>query len=107
MTDVIARRCPSCSHKPLRVFEHHLVCDACNGMLMPAGDFEAAVHEIDHACGLLGFDDAREAGKPCPCCGDAMSEATVRRSTGARRMACGSTTTSSRTPCITRARGHP
>ena len=77
MTDVIARRCPSCSHKPLRVFEHHLVCDACNGMLMPVGDFEAAVHEIDHACGPLGFDDAREAGKPCPCCGGAMSEATV------------------------------
>jgi hypothetical protein len=77
MVDSIARRCPSCSHKPLRVFKHHLICDACNGMLMPTSDFEAAIHEIDHACGPLRFEDARDAGKPCPCCPRVMSVSTV------------------------------
>lgn len=77
MTDATALRCPSCSHKSLRVFEHRLVCDDCNGMLMPTDDFATAIREIDPSRGPLGFDDPRDAGTRCPRCARPMSSSTV------------------------------
>jgi Zn-finger nucleic acid-binding protein len=77
MSDPTALRCPSCSHKPLRSFEHRLVCDACHGMLMPTDDFAVAIREIDPSRGPLGFADPRDAGKPCPRCRRAMSSSAV------------------------------
>jgi hypothetical protein len=77
MTYARALRCPSCSHRPLRAFEHRLVCDACNGMLVPINEFVTAIHEIDPSRGPLEFADPRDSGKRCPRCARPMSTSTV------------------------------
>ena len=69
--------CPSCSNATLREFQHRLVCDECNGMLIEVADFVASVHELDGSSDPLELHDVQPATTACPRCRDAMTTCTL------------------------------
>ena len=83
---VSAFQCPRCEGSPpLREFANRYICDACNGMLIGACDFVAAVHEIDQSSGALTYGEPHDAGKACPSCAHPMTSS--RASIGALQLA--------------------
>lgn len=70
-------QCPSCPSSPLREFGRRLVCDECNGMMIEADDFAAAIHELDHGTEPLEIGDAQTTTNACPRCTRAMSSCTL------------------------------
>jgi Zn-finger nucleic acid-binding protein len=75
----MALSCPCCPASSLREFHDRYVCDTCNGMLIRADDFVAAIHEIDGASDPLAFQGSVDAGVACPSCALGMkrSKATI------------------------------
>jgi ribosomal protein L37AE/L43A len=65
--------CPTCGNTALREYGHNLVCDECNGMLIPAAELAASINELDGGSESLTTSDARASDKPCPKCAGAMT----------------------------------
>jgi Zn-finger nucleic acid-binding protein len=71
-------RCPACRDVPLREFRGRLVCDACEGIFLPAGDVVDAIRDLTGQEVALGFIDERPSARWCPRCHAALIACRLR-----------------------------
>lgn len=71
-----ALRCPHCGGG-LRDHESRLVCDACDGMLLPLDDLATSIHEIDGGDAPVELRDRAPLAAACPRCGGNLETGTI------------------------------
>jgi hypothetical protein len=70
-------QCPVCTNATLREFDHRLVCDECNGMLIDGADFARSLHELDGGTDPLVASDDKPNTKTCPRCSGPTTSCTI------------------------------
>src|SRR4051794_38186320 len=59
--------CPACT-RPLREFQHRLVCDACNGIMVSLADLAAAVEDLTSVAPSFEWEHEHPSKRACPQC---------------------------------------
>lgn len=70
--------CPTCADMPLREFQHRLICDQCQGMLIEEHDLATACSDLVNKDITLAFDDEQSTTYACPTCQRAMTSCHVK-----------------------------
>jgi hypothetical protein len=76
------RSCPQCSNT-LREHAQRMVCDACQGMLVPSAELGTSIQELGGATGELEVADIEAVAATCPRCTRAMHSCTLSLGTHA------------------------
>jgi ribosomal protein S27AE len=69
--------CPRCGEAAVDARDGHLVCDACDGMLIGADEVASAIHDIDDADATPALREPQPATSACPRCATAMQTVTL------------------------------
>lgn len=64
--------CPACA-KPLREFQHRLVCDACNGIMVALADLSGAIEDLTSVVPQFAWDHETPSQRTCPTCRTKMT----------------------------------
>ncbi len=63
----VERTCPAC-HAALRAFRTRLVCDSCDGIMLPFGDLAAAIHDMTSVVPTFEWASEQPGTRACPAC---------------------------------------
>ena len=71
-------RCPACRDVALRAFQTRLICDRCEGMMVPLDDLAAAILEMTSLEATFEYLDEAAGTRTCPRCLVTMATCKLR-----------------------------